>query len=147
MPDEKFDEKDLEKREEKQDEKEEKSQSDKVSAIIWALILIWGGLVLLAGNLGLLEDLSMQPIELPWDVAVTIGGTWRLFFLGVGLLLVVEILIRLVLPEYRRPIVGSIVGAIIFLSLGLGSLSVLWPLILVAIGVAIVIGALLGRRR
>jgi hypothetical protein len=146
MPDERFDEKEMEKREEKQDEKV-RSRSDKVSAVIWALILIWGGVLLLAYNMGLLDRLRLPLGALPWEMPFAPGQTWRLFFLGVGLLLVIETIVRLLLPEYRKPIMGSIIGAIIFLSLGLGDLSVLWPLILVAIGVAIVIGAVTGRRR
>lgn len=145
MPDEKFDEKELEKREEKQDEKE-KSQSDRVSAVIWALIFIWGGLVLLANNMGLFDRLRLQPMSWPWEMPFAAGGPWRIFFLGVGLLLVIEAIVRLLLPEYRRPILGAIIGAIVFLSLGLGNIAVLWPLILIAIGVVIVIGALTRRR-
>ena len=54
MADEKFDEKEREKREEKTTE--EKWQNDPVGAVVGAGIFIWAGLVLLAGNLGILEN-------------------------------------------------------------------------------------------
>ena len=55
MPDEKFDEKDREKREEKSSQEkswEEKYRRDPVSSVVWAGVLVWAGLVLLASNLG-----------------------------------------------------------------------------------------------
>ena len=47
MPDEKFDEKEREKQEEKTAEKsfDEKYRRDPLSAIIWAAILIWAGVL------------------------------------------------------------------------------------------------------
>ena len=56
---EKFDEKELEKQEEKSaDEKnyDEKYRRDPLGSIVWALILIWVGLVLLAQNMGYLNN-------------------------------------------------------------------------------------------
>ena len=48
-----------EKERSKQEEKtaEEKWQRDPLGATIWALVLIWAGVVLLAENLGLLEGI------------------------------------------------------------------------------------------
>ena len=55
MADEKFDEKEREK-------SEEKWHRDPLSAIIWALIFIWAGLVLLASNLGYLTQLISRAV-------------------------------------------------------------------------------------
>ena len=60
---EKSDEKELEKQEEKStDEKsyEEKYRRDPLGAVVWALILIWAGLVLLAQNMGTLDKLGIR---------------------------------------------------------------------------------------
>ncbi len=130
MPDEKFDEKDAEKREEKSPQEknwDEKWRRDPVSAVVWALIFIWAGFVLLVFNLGL----------------VFIGGVdaWSVILVGAGLIVLIEVAFRLAIPAYRRPITGSLVLAVIFIGIGLGSIlgwNVVWPLVLVAIGIAII---------
>ena len=64
-----------EKRQEKEEKSwEEKWQRDPLNAAAWALILIWGGIVLLASNLGLLDWFPF------------LEG-WSLFFLGAGAIL------------------------------------------------------------
>jgi len=55
-----------EEKEEKEEEKEEKSWDEKyrrdpLSAIVWAVILIWVGVVLLADNLGFL--VTLRPLD------------------------------------------------------------------------------------
>jgi hypothetical protein len=126
--------------EEKRSEKEEKSREEKwrrdpLSAIAWAAILIWAGLVFLADNLQLLGR---------WEIPV-----WAVIFLGAGAIVLVEALARVALPEYRRGLSGSIIGGIIFIAIGLGFLvswEVVWPIVLIAIGLAILVGGLLWRR-
>ncbi len=131
--------------EEKRHEKDEKARGEKwsrdpLSAIVWAAILVWAGLVLLADNLGMFQN-------------ITIGGeqleAWSVIFVGAGLIVLLEVLIRLVMPAYRRAVTGSFIFAIILLGIGLGGIigwGVFWPLILIAIGVAILIGGLFPRR-
>ncbi|MBN1886863.1 MAG: hypothetical protein JW850_02695 [Thermoflexales bacterium] len=128
-------------KEEKQEEKDEKSRGEKwrrdpLSAAIWAGILIWAGLVLLASNLGLLA-----PFE--WLEA------WSLVFLGAGLIVLLEAGIRLAVPAYRRPVAGTVIFAIILIAIGLGDLirwEVIWALVLIAGGVIILLQGLGWRR-
>ena len=70
-----MEEKEEEKVHEKEEEKvDEKGSSDPLSAVIFALILIWGGVILLAHNFGFLEAfeglVSRIPagrLDLPWE--------------------------------------------------------------------------------
>jgi uncharacterized membrane protein len=147
-------EKELEKHEEK-DEKEEKnveekSRQDPVGAMVWAATLIWAGLVLLARNLGWLDSLGIRlgdrGIDLPFELEAW-AGTWQVFFLGAGALVLIGIVARLLLPEYRRPILGSLVWAIVLFGLAMGEWELIWPLILIAVGVSILFGGIIRRRR
>jgi hypothetical protein len=140
MSDRQVTEKEEEKRGEKE-EKEEKSwdekwQRDPLSALVWAAILIWAGLVLLGSNLGLLT--RFEGVE-----------AWSLIFVGAGLIVLLEVVVRLLVPDYRRPIAGSIVFAIVLLAVGLGDLvgwGVIWPLALIIIGLSIVLRGFFWRR-
>ena len=141
--DEKFDEKELEKREEKTPEEkswEEKYRRDPLSPIIWGLILLWAGTVLLLSNLEMLDRLLHQTINAPlWVVRLAQG--WSLVMLGAGVILLVEVVIRLLVPIYRRSVVGTLILAIVFIGIGLGDLiswNILWPLVLIGLGLVIV---------
>jgi len=131
-------------KEEKQEEKEEKEekswdekwQRDPLSAAVWAAILIWAGLVLLVDNLGLLARFELLE-------------AWGLIFVGAGLILLLEVAVRLLIPSFRRAVAGSLVFAIILLAIGLGNLvgwGVIWPLVLIIIGLSILLRGLLWRR-
>ncbi len=140
------DEKELRKREEKSAEEkqfEEKYRRDPLGAVVWPLILIWAGLVLLAANLGALAFILGRDRELLGT------GTWSLIFLGAGGIVLVAALARLLLPEYRRPITGEIILAVIFIGIGLGNLTnwaIIWPLIIIVIGVSILLRSMFPRR-
>jgi hypothetical protein len=147
MADEKFDEKEMEKREEKAPE--EKWRRDPLGAIIWALILIWAGVVLLLDNLGYLEALkeNLGPVGLEW---MPIGvGVWGLILLGAGVILLGEVFLRLLIPAYRRPVIGTIILAFVFIGIGLGNLiswGLIWAVVLIAIGVSVIMRGLTSRR-
>jgi len=130
---------------EKQDEKDEKSRGEKwrndpLGAVIWALILIWTGLVFLADNLG-------------WLTQFELANSWGLIFIGAGLIVWLEVLIRLVMPQYRRPVVGTFIFGIILLGIGAGITfgttpqvwSIIFALVIIAAGVSILLRGL-GRR-
>lgn len=144
---EKFDEKEREKSEEKAPD--EKWRRDPLGSVIWALILIWAGVVWLLDNLNLLDNLKnrLTPPGMEW---LPMGvGVWGLILSGAGVLLLVEVLIRSLVPAYRRPVIGTIILAFVFLGLGLGNLvswGLIWPVILIAIGLSIILRGLTARR-
>ncbi len=121
------------------DEKEEKGREegwdekwrrDPLNAAWWALVLIWAGLVLIADNMGMLGNLGIG------------GEAWAIGFLGAGILALLFVVIRLLVPAYRRPVTGNIIFGFILLGIGLGELTrwdVVGALILIAIGVSILL--------
>ena len=127
----KEEEKEHEKEHEKEEEKswDEKWRHDPLGAAVWAAILIWAGVALLAENMGLL-------IRFEWLDA------WGLIFVGAGGIVLLEVVVRLLMPSYRQPVGGTLVFAVILMGVGLGNLfgwSVIWPLILIAIGVSLLL--------
>jgi len=104
-----------------------------------------GGLVLIMLGVGLFA--WMQNWIASWSMAL------GLFFLGLATIFFLEMLVRLVLPSYRRGIVGRLTSVVVFGLLGVGFLSAdylgadiwsFWPLILIAVGVIVLLGAILG---
>jgi hypothetical protein len=123
---------------EKEEEKtwDEKWRRDPLSAIVWAGILIWAGLALLAENLGFLARYE-------WLDA------WGLIFIGAGAIVLLEIVIRLLVPAYRRPIGGTLILAVVLLGIGLSNMfgwEVTWPLVLIALGVSMLLRGFIGGR-
>ena len=148
MADMKFDEKEMEKREEKSPEEksyEEKWRRDPVGTVVWASILIWAGVVFLADNLGLLDRLGFKGFDIPWDMPFD-SQAWSIFFIGAGVIVLIEVGVRLIFPEYRRQLLGTIIWAGILFSLGIGNWTLIWPLILIAIGVSILLRGFLMKR-
>jgi len=142
----------------KHDEKEmqkheEKGRSDALGGVIGATVLIWAGVVLLAGNLGylyvftnVLDSLGISPYSWEWETPFFDPRAWQVFFLGAGVIVLFEIVIRLLVPLYRRWMMGRFIGAIVLFALGLGQWAVIWPLILIAIGLSILLSGLFRRR-
>ncbi|MBN1658041.1 MAG: hypothetical protein JXA93_06545 [Anaerolineae bacterium] len=103
---------------------DEKWRNDPVNAAVWALVLIWAGLVLLADNMNLIGFGDME--------------SWSVIFIGAGLIVLLGVLVRLAIPAYRRPVVGSVILGLVFLAIGLGDRfgwELILPLILIAIGI------------
>jgi hypothetical protein len=114
---------------------DEKWRRDPLSAAVWAIILVWAGLILLADNLGVFARLE-------WFNA------WGFIFAGAGLIVLLEAVVRLLVPAYRRPVGGTLIWGAILIGIGLGNIigaSVTWPLILIAIGVGLLLRGLLRR--
>ena len=72
-----FEEKTKEKYEKEDEKQEEKHNQDPLSSLVWALILIWAGLVFLASNLGWLDQIRAEPITIG-DVTITSLSRWSL---------------------------------------------------------------------
>lgn len=125
------------------EEKEEKGQEeswdekwrrDPLNAALWAIVLIWAGLVLIAINL---------------DIFGTGWEAWPVIFLGAGVIVLLGVVVRLLVPAYRRPVTGSIIFGFILLGIGLGELTrwdVIGALVLIAIGVSILLSRLVGSQ-
>jgi hypothetical protein len=130
-----------EKHDEKQREKEEKYHGDPLSTAVWGAIIIWAGLVLLADNMGMLTNLGFSGIALPGLIPLRLGA-WGLIFTGAAVIIFLEVAVRLLVPTYRRHVIGSIILAFVFLGIGLGNLiswGVIWALVIIAIGVLILL--------
>jgi hypothetical protein len=150
---EKYDEKEMQKHEEKSteekttDEKsyEEKYRRDPLGTLIWAFILIWAGLVWLANNFGFLDRIRIRFSDLPFDFPFR-TEVWTIFFLGAGFILLIEVLIRLTVPEYRRPVLGTFILAVVFFGIGIGNWGLIWPLILIVIGASILLRGVFSKK-
>jgi peptidoglycan/LPS O-acetylase OafA/YrhL len=136
---EKEDEKKQEKQE-KEDEKrkgwDEKWRRDRVNAVGWAAILIWGALVLLAQTTDFKDHFSW------WEA-------WAVFFAGAGAILLLVALTRLLMPEHRRPVTGNVILGLILLGVGLGGLvewNYIWVVVLIVIAVVILLRAFAPRK-
>jgi len=93
---------------------------------------------MLANNFGLLDRIRIpfanRYVDFPF-----FADAWPFFFMGAGLILLIEVLLRLTMPEYRRPVMGTFILAIVFFGIGLGNWNVIWPLVLIVIGVSILL--------
>ena len=138
------DEKDRQKHEEKTFE--EKWRRDPLGAVIWGAILIWAGLVFLAENMGLLGRLPVSPF---FPGLGALQNAWSIILIGAGIIILIGVGIRLLVPAYREPIGGSLVLAAILIGAGLGDIfgwNVIWPLIVIAIGLGILLRSFFRQR-
>ena len=145
------DEKEVAKHEEKSFD--EKWQRDPIGTISWALFLIWAGVLLLLHNLDQLsvltdfvKGLNLPLAELPFEIPFFDAEAWQVFFLGAGLIVTVEIVIRLLFPAYRRTIVGSVIWAGLLFGLAFGNWDVVFPAIVIVAGLVILLGSFTKRR-
>jgi fatty acid desaturase len=138
-----------EKEEEKRGEKGEKTRGEKswdekwrrdpINAICWAAVFIWAGLGLFA------ETTNWGPRTFSW------WNTWAVVLAGAGAIFIVCALVRLAIPEHRRPISGNLIFGFILLGVGLEDLTgwgwgTLGAFILIAIGVIIIFSGIFRRR-
>jgi hypothetical protein len=115
---------------------------DSLSTLIWALIFIWAGGVLLAENLGYLGALQTRLTGLPGVLSYFGQAAWPLIFLGAGVLVLVEVVIRLVVPSFRRRLLGRVILAVLLIGVGLGPLTnwgLIWPVVLIIIGASLLL--------
>ncbi|MDP6403168.1 MAG: hypothetical protein QF467_06435 [SAR202 cluster bacterium] len=101
---------------------------DSLDSVGWAVAFIWGGLVMLAEVTGFGANFSW------WD-------GWAVFFTGAGVIVLLGTSLRLLVPEYRRKLVAGLVFGAVLLGIGLGdALAWIWPVLLIAVGAAIIRG-------
>ncbi len=118
---------------------EEKWVRDPLGTAMGALVIIWLGVTMLLANL----DLAF----IGW------GDWWAWFLLGLGAIFILEAIVRLVVPDYRRPVGGKIIAGVVLLIIGASGsflpfdFDQLWPLIPIAVGLAILFGGLFKWKR
>jgi len=105
---------------------EEKWSRDPLSGVFVGLILVVIGATFFLLSQGLIPSET-------W---------WAFFLLGLGLVFLLDALIRLAFPAYRRPIMGRVLTGLILMAIGLGGIFRFenwWPLVLVVIGLLCVV--------
>jgi hypothetical protein len=135
-----------EKSEEKTQEKrqpekswDEKWQRDPIGTLTWALILIWAGVALLLENLDLLGRLGFLGRM----------DAWSLIFAGAGVIVLAMVVVRLLRPEYRRPLAGNMILGFFLIGIGLGEAlgwEITWAVIIIALGVTLLLRGFLRPR-
>jgi hypothetical protein len=135
----------MDEREEKTNEKERGQSFDKawrrdsLGTIVWASILIWAGVVFLVDNLGLITGLTIAGNRL---------GAWSVVFAGAGAIVLIEVVVRLVVPAYSRPVIGTFIFGMILLAIGLGEVfgsGLIWAMVLIGVGVLYLVRAFTKR--
>jgi hypothetical protein len=115
-------------------------QRDQLGTIIWACILIWAGLVFLANYQDWLSAIPMNVSpKFEW---IWFNRAWLFIFLGAGILLLVEFIIRWANPSLRKRNTGNVFLAILLIGIGISAMlgiMTLWPVILIAIGLSLII--------
>lgn len=129
------------------DEKDEKREKDEkaaggswrrdpLSTIAWAVVLIWAGVVLLLlNNTNILLSLPLDRVE-GWGLS---SPVWSLIFVGAGVIFLIEALIRLAVPAYRKPVWGTLLFAVILIAVGLGNIfdwRIVGALVLIFLGLS-----------
>lgn len=73
---------------------------------------------------------------------------WEVFFIGVGILVLVGTVVRILVPEFRLKIIpGAIFGAIL-LGFGVDAIAIwFWPVVLFIIGILVLRDTLCKRTR
>jgi hypothetical protein len=101
-----------------------------LGSLFWAALLIFAGIVFLADNAGFLPTFNN-------------ADAWDWIMLGAGGLLLLDSLLRGLLPDYGEPSWFMAAAGVVLLLLGAASvfavsldLSDWWPLILIVIGVS-----------
>lgn len=122
-------------KQEKREKNEKGRGGDLAGAITGGLILILLGILLYYATIG--------------GTAITFGNFWQYLIIGVGVILVVQGIIRY--GEKGTPYLGSFIGGAVMIIIGLGFISSnnldLWPLILIVLGAAAIVSAFTVRRR
>lgn len=125
---------DKENQEEEGIPEEKKHKHDPFSGMTGGLILILLGVLFLLATMDYIS----------W------GNWWKYFLMGLGVILILEAIIRSASPLYRKDITGKLIGGFVLIFIG-GSFVIgwsnWWPLILIAVGVGILLSSLWKAKR
>jgi hypothetical protein len=111
-------------------------QRRRLQGLYWACVLIWAGLVFTLESAGRLPQIGR-------------AGAWNWLFFGAGLLALLGALWREASPRYARPGIGNYIWAGILIIIGLSAFiafNITWPLVLLAVGLALLANFLFWRR-
>ncbi len=139
------DEKQNEKEQEKQQEKgrgmDEKYHRNPLGFVTFAMLVIWLGVTLLLANAGVFGAEGTEARD---------SQQWATFLWGAGGLIILESLLRLAIPRFRRPVMGGFVWGAVGVGAGFGLWFGRWefigPIVIIAIGVAILASRLVPKR-
>jgi len=76
-------------------------------------------------NLGWFEtllDSSFFTQLLPEDMTMFEPGVWNLSMFGAGVILLLEIVLRLILPKFHQHVGGTLVVGVVFIGVRLGNI-------------------------
>lgn len=108
-----------------------KEHRDALGRIFFGLIIIWLGISLFLRRL---------------DYFYFGNGEWWAYFLfGVGIIFLVEAVVRSIRVKYERLSIGKTIAGIILIAIGAGNIYNLenwWPFILIVMGIIIIISNL-----
>jgi len=128
-------EKDEKARDEKEEKgKEEKWRRDPLSGVTAGLIII---------SVGILFLLTSQD-KIGWS------NWWAYFLLALGGIFILEVLLRSIMPAFRRPVFGKLIAGVVLIAIGASNIYGLvswWPLLIIGVGVLILFNALFRFRR
>ena len=130
---EKQDEKENEKQQEKGQSLDEKYKRNPLGILSLAFIIIWLGISLLLMNTGVIDD----------------EKGWAVFAWGGAVIIFTEAFLRLAVPKWRRSVMGSFIWGAVWAGVGFGlwfdAWEVIGPIVVIAIGVALLLGRLIPR--
>lgn len=116
------------------EDEQRKRRNDPVSGITGGLIIILLGVVFLLTTLDYIS----------W------GDWWAYFLFGLGLILIVDGLVRVSSRAYHQYATGKFIGGAVLVIIGASHIFGMvswWPLILIVVGVVIVVSSLLKSTR
>jgi hypothetical protein len=115
------------------DWRHEGRRNDPMRGLFWGLLLILLGALFFATTQNWLS----------WD------NWWRLFLVGLGVIFLVDALVRYLNPAARFGIFGRVIAGVILIVIGSAfyyRMETWWPLILVVIGIAILVRYIIYKR-
>jgi hypothetical protein len=119
---------------EKGEKQEKGGRNGWIGPVFGGSVLIWLGIILTLGFYG----------------TIHLSDWWNWFLVGLGIILILEGAAFSISRGRPYPFIGFFIGGIIIFLVGFAPIFTgfnFWPLILVIIGIFIIAGSLLGRRR
>ena len=116
----------------------DKWKQDSIDSAGWGLFFLWGALVTVANVTNFSNNFAW------WN-------GWSVFFIGAGIISLIQVIIRLLIPKYRSKWMGNLIGTGILFTLGFSlgewaGLGWIWVILLAIIGIVILVKVFTQRR-